>query len=109
MICRVSLLYEAKARVDVSWTRFDIFSKRWTTLAASGYGGLGTSLRYLVHRSQCFSVYISALELVIKFRDVEFARKMAAADLLGRAWSALRRSGAGDGDKVAFACTCCLS
>ncbi|KAI1798133.1 hypothetical protein LXA43DRAFT_875771 [Ganoderma leucocontextum] len=42
----------------------------------------------------------SALEIVTKLCDVDFARKAKAADFLGRAWEVLRESGAGDGDKV---------
>ncbi|OCH93315.1 hypothetical protein OBBRIDRAFT_725065 [Obba rivulosa] len=42
----------------------------------------------------------SALEIVTKFCDVEFARKAKAADFLGRMWEVLRAAGAGNGDKV---------
>lgn len=42
----------------------------------------------------------SALEIVTKFCDTDFARKAKAADFLGRAWDALRQAGAADGDKV---------
>nr|VWO95991.1 Uncharacterized protein [Ganoderma boninense] len=42
----------------------------------------------------------SALEIVTKLCDVDFARKAKAADFLGRAWEVLREAGAGDGDKV---------
>ncbi|KZT10474.1 uncharacterized protein LAESUDRAFT_644492 [Laetiporus sulphureus 93-53] len=42
----------------------------------------------------------SALEIVTKFCDVDFARRAKAADFLGRAWEALREAGAGDGDKI---------
>ena len=47
-------------------------------------------------------VYISALEIVTKLCDVEFARKAKAADFLGRFWDVLRGAGAGNGDKVRF-------
>ncbi|KAI0826539.1 hypothetical protein BC628DRAFT_1320044 [Trametes gibbosa] len=42
----------------------------------------------------------SALEIVTKLCDVEFARRAKAADFLGRAWEVLRETGAGDGDKI---------
>ena len=42
----------------------------------------------------------SALEIVDKLCDPDFARKAKAADFLGRAWEGLRAAGAGDGDKV---------
>ncbi|KAI0711190.1 hypothetical protein C8T65DRAFT_708168 [Cerioporus squamosus] len=42
----------------------------------------------------------SALEIVTKLCDVDFARRAKAADFLGRAWEVLREAGAGDGDKV---------
>lgn len=46
---------------------------------------------------------ISAMEIVTKLCDVDFARKAKAADFLGRAWEVLREAGAGDGDKVSRA------
>ena len=45
----------------------------------------------------------SALEIVTKLCDVDFARRAKAADFLGRAWEVLRDAGAGDGDKVSSA------
>ncbi|RPD65599.1 hypothetical protein L226DRAFT_543211 [Lentinus tigrinus ALCF2SS1-7] len=42
----------------------------------------------------------SALEIVTKLCDVDFARRAKAADFLGRAWEVLREAGAGAGDKV---------
>lgn len=42
----------------------------------------------------------SALEIVTKLCDEEFARRAKAADFLGKAWEVLRAAGAGDGDKV---------
>ena len=42
----------------------------------------------------------SALEIVDKLCDPDFARKAKAADFLGRAWEGLRAAGAGYGDKV---------
>ncbi|EJF63754.1 hypothetical protein DICSQDRAFT_153594 [Dichomitus squalens LYAD-421 SS1] len=42
----------------------------------------------------------SAMEIVTKLCDVDFARRAKAADFLGRAWEVLREAGAGDGDKV---------
>ncbi|KAH9896941.1 hypothetical protein C8Q73DRAFT_643153 [Cubamyces lactineus] len=42
----------------------------------------------------------SALEIVTKLCDVEFARRAKTTDFLGRAWEVLREAGAGDGDKV---------
>lgn len=42
----------------------------------------------------------SALELVTKLCDADFARRAKATDFRSRAWDALRASGAGDGDKV---------
>jgi len=42
----------------------------------------------------------SALELVTKLCDTDFARRAKATDFRSRAWDALRVSGAGDGDKV---------
>ncbi|KAI0088819.1 hypothetical protein BDY19DRAFT_890661 [Irpex rosettiformis] len=42
----------------------------------------------------------SALEIVDKLCDPDFARKAKAADFLGRAWEGLRAAGAGDGDKI---------
>ncbi|KAI0076532.1 hypothetical protein K474DRAFT_1597837 [Panus rudis PR-1116 ss-1] len=42
----------------------------------------------------------SAMEIVTKLCDDDFARKAKAADFLGRAWECLREAGAGDGDKV---------
>ncbi|KAH9968228.1 hypothetical protein BC827DRAFT_1263933 [Russula dissimulans] len=42
----------------------------------------------------------SALEIVTKLCDADFARRAKATDFCSRAWDALRASGAGDGDKV---------
>ncbi|KAI0764887.1 hypothetical protein C8Q74DRAFT_1204781 [Fomes fomentarius] len=42
----------------------------------------------------------SALEIVTKLCDVDFARRAKAADFLGRAWEVLREAGGGDGDKI---------
>ncbi|KAI0360602.1 hypothetical protein OH77DRAFT_1493053 [Trametes cingulata] len=42
----------------------------------------------------------SALEIVTKLCDVDFARRAKAADFLGRAWEVLREAGAGEGDKI---------
>ncbi|OSD08095.1 hypothetical protein PYCCODRAFT_1358095 [Trametes coccinea BRFM310] len=42
----------------------------------------------------------SALEIVTKLCDTEFARRAKTTDFLGRAWEVLREAGAGDGDKV---------
>jgi hypothetical protein len=42
----------------------------------------------------------SALELVTKLCDADFARRTKATDFRSRAWDALRGSGAGEGDKV---------
>ncbi|KAI0746859.1 hypothetical protein C8Q80DRAFT_1104533 [Daedaleopsis nitida] len=42
----------------------------------------------------------SALEIVTKLCDVDFARRAKAADFLGRAWEVLRQAGAGNGDKI---------
>ncbi|CAL1709185.1 unnamed protein product [Somion occarium] len=42
----------------------------------------------------------SALEIVTKLCDSEFARKAKAADFLSHAWEVLRGAGAGNGDKV---------
>ena len=43
---------------------------------------------------------LSALELVTKLCDPDFARRARATDFRSRAWDALRVSGAGNGDKV---------
>ena len=48
----------------------------------------------------CSTFSGSALEIITKLCDPDFARKANASDLLGRAWSVLRRAGAGDGDQV---------
>jgi hypothetical protein len=45
-------------------------------------------------------VWFSALEIVTKLCDSDFARKAKAADFLGRAWDVLREAGAGEGDRV---------
>ncbi|KAI9458855.1 hypothetical protein BJY52DRAFT_1204217 [Lactarius psammicola] len=42
----------------------------------------------------------SALELVTKLCDQDFARRARVTDFRSRAWDALRASGAGNGDKV---------
>ncbi|KAI0659223.1 hypothetical protein C8Q70DRAFT_915843 [Cubamyces menziesii] len=42
----------------------------------------------------------SALEIVTKLCDIDFARRAKTTDFLGRAWEVLREAGAGDGDKV---------
>ncbi|KAI0777752.1 hypothetical protein BD413DRAFT_467628 [Trametes elegans] len=42
----------------------------------------------------------SALEIVTKLCDIDFARRAKAADFLGRAWEVLRAAGAGSGDKL---------
>lgn len=44
----------------------------------------------------------SALEIVSKLCDVDFARRAQAADFLNKAWEMLRKAGAGEpgGDKV---------
>lgn len=44
----------------------------------------------------------SALEIVSKLCDVDFARRAQAADFLNKAWEMLRKAGAGKpgGDKV---------
>lgn len=42
----------------------------------------------------------SALELVTKLCDPDFARRARVTDFRSRAWDALRASGAGNGDKV---------
>ncbi|GBE87659.1 predicted protein [Sparassis crispa] len=42
----------------------------------------------------------SALEIVTKLCDADFARRAKAADFLGRAWEVFREAGAGNGDKV---------
>ncbi|THH32549.1 hypothetical protein EUX98_g1637 [Antrodiella citrinella] len=42
----------------------------------------------------------SAMEIVSKLCDVEFARKAKATDFLGRTWDSLREGGGGKGDKV---------
>ncbi|KAI0694225.1 hypothetical protein BC835DRAFT_1274905 [Cytidiella melzeri] len=42
----------------------------------------------------------SALEIVTKLCDPDFARRAKAADFLSRAWEGLRAAGAGDGDKI---------
>ncbi|KAA1473034.1 hypothetical protein DENSPDRAFT_839449 [Dentipellis sp. KUC8613] len=42
----------------------------------------------------------SALEIVSKLCDAEFARRAKTTDFLSRAWDVLRGAGAGDGDKV---------
>ncbi|KAI0635244.1 hypothetical protein C8Q77DRAFT_1054507 [Trametes polyzona] len=42
----------------------------------------------------------SALEIITKLCDIDFARRAKAADFLGRAWEVMRDAGAGDGDKV---------
>ncbi|KAH9057972.1 hypothetical protein EDB83DRAFT_2315943 [Lactarius deliciosus] len=42
----------------------------------------------------------SALELVTKLCDLDFARRARVTDFRSRAWDALRASGAGNGDKV---------
>lgn len=47
---------------------------------------------------------VSALEIVTKLCDVDFARRAKAADFLGRAWEVLREAGGGDGDKVSANC-----
>lgn len=48
----------------------------------------------------CSEFCSSALEIVTKFCDIDFARKAKAADFLGRTWDVLREAGAGRGDKV---------
>lgn len=47
----------------------------------------------------------SALEIVTKLCNLEFARKAKAADFLEKAWEALREAGAGNGDKVRVSST----
>ncbi|KAI0317321.1 hypothetical protein OF83DRAFT_1058862 [Amylostereum chailletii] len=42
----------------------------------------------------------SALEIVTKLCDPDFARRAKATDFLTRSWDVLRRAGAGDGDRV---------
>ncbi|KAI0031962.1 hypothetical protein K488DRAFT_86339 [Vararia minispora EC-137] len=42
----------------------------------------------------------SALEIVTKLCDTDFARRAKATDFLNRAWNVLRMAGAGDGDRV---------
>lgn len=42
----------------------------------------------------------SALDIISKFSEMEFARKAKVADFTVQAWEALREAGAGDGDKV---------
>ncbi|KAI9511640.1 hypothetical protein F5148DRAFT_1317045 [Russula earlei] len=42
----------------------------------------------------------SALEIVTKLCDADFARRAKATDFRSRAWDVLRASGAGEGDKV---------
>lgn len=42
----------------------------------------------------------SALEIVTKLCDSDFARKAKAADFFSKAWEGLRGAGAGNGDKV---------
>jgi hypothetical protein len=42
----------------------------------------------------------SALEIVSKLCDDDFARRAKSTDFLGKAWDALRAAGGGDGDKV---------
>jgi hypothetical protein len=53
------------------------------------------SLPSLTRNATC-----SALELVTKLCNADFARRAKATDFRSRAWDALRASGAGDGDKV---------
>lgn len=52
---------------------------------------------YLLYCTICVC---SALEMVTKVCDPDFARKAKAADFLGRAWDVLREAGAGAGDKA---------
>ena len=47
-----------------------------------------------------YTTTCSALELVEKLCDADFARRAKATDFRSRAWDALRGSGAGEGDKV---------
>ena len=51
-------------------------------------------------RTKLNNISYSALEIVTKLCDLEFARKAKAADFLEKAWEGLREAGAGDGDKV---------
>ncbi|KAH8083331.1 hypothetical protein BXZ70DRAFT_900832 [Cristinia sonorae] len=57
------------------------------------FEGLETSATLSVRRA-------SAIEIVTKLCDADFARKAKAADFLGRTWDAIRESGGGKGDKV---------
>ena len=57
-------------------------------------------LALLINRCNTQGVHPSALEIVTKLCDSDFARKAKAADFLSRAWDGLRAAGAGDGDKV---------
>ncbi|KAI0937575.1 hypothetical protein AcV7_003573 [Taiwanofungus camphoratus] len=52
---------------------------------------------YLLYCTICVC---SALGMVTKVCDPDFARKAKAADFWGRAWDVLREAGAGAGDKV---------
>jgi hypothetical protein len=42
----------------------------------------------------------SALEIVTKLCDLDFARKAKSVDLFHKTWEDLRQAGAGEGDKV---------
>jgi hypothetical protein len=42
----------------------------------------------------------SALDIVTKLTNPDFARKAKAADFFPRAWDVMRQAGAGDGDEV---------
>ncbi|KAI0264708.1 hypothetical protein BC834DRAFT_825952 [Gloeopeniophorella convolvens] len=68
-------------------------SRRFMDEVGYLFEGMDQSANIRVRRS-------SALELVTKLCDSEFARRAKATDFRSRSWDALRAAGAGDGDKV---------
>jgi hypothetical protein len=85
-------------------------SRRFQDEVGYLFEGLDPGSNISVRRGRCvsqntLSVAIkpnkfSALEIITKLSDVEFARKAKVADFTVQAWEALREAGAGDGDKV---------
>jgi hypothetical protein len=81
--------------------RSDIYSKVWIGMSVFEYGEAGgpTFMRLQIAIPPDITTR-SALELVTKLCDADFARRAKATDFRSRAWDALRGSGAGEGDKV---------
>jgi len=58
------------------------------------------TLHVNVKRTINFFLSTSALEIISKLTDPDFARKAKSDDFFPRAWEVMRHAGAGDGDKV---------